>query len=344
MISKTTKNLLIYKGGGIPLFFCNLFLGVFKKFPFFYTRNQSRIGLRFYLGTITEKPPAIINPNLLVISHSIGGIKLLKIAKKFITTLIVLALLIIPSIASGAEEKISFMYLYGGTTAEYIQQFQLARGSINIVSPNFFELDAEGNLIENIDQTLTKFMHQQNVKVVPYLSNHWDRASAQKALQNPEKLANTLANSVNTYNLDGVNIDLENLTYEDRNQLTIFASILRNKLAPQGKTVSIAVGAVDKPTNSGWKSAYDLKNLGNVVDFIIIMAYDQHWRTSGPGPIASLPWVTQQLDYMLTQIPKEKTVLGVPFYGRVWTNGQNGGGIWYSDIIAAAPSARRLLL
>ncbi|MDK2823667.1 MAG: hypothetical protein PWP71_1585 [Clostridia bacterium] len=257
-----------------------------------------------------------------------------KYLKNCIILLIVLSFLIIPSIAVG-EEKISFMYLHGGTTQDYIEQFQLAKGSVNIVSPNYFELDATGNLVIKVDNTLTNYFHQQKVKVIPYLSNHWDRASAQLALQNFEKLANDLAVAADIYNLDGINIDLENLTYEDRHLLTRFAATLRNKLKSQGRTVSIAVGAVDRPLTSGWKSAYDLSNLSQAVDYIIVMAYDQHWRNSGPGPIAALDWVKSQLDYMTTQIPKDKLVLGVPFYGRVWTNNQNGDGIWYTDIIKA---------
>ena len=129
------------------------------------------------------------------------------------------------------------------------------------------------------------------------------------ALKNPEKLANDLAAAVDVYNLDGINIDLENLTYEDRHALTQFTALLKNKLKP-GKTVSVAVGSVDKPMTSGWKSAYDLKNLSNVADYLVIMAYDQHSRDSSPGPVAALDWVKKQLDYMVTQAPKDKLVLG----------------------------------
>ncbi|KJS21343.1 MAG: hypothetical protein VR72_11405 [Clostridiaceae bacterium BRH_c20a] len=247
----------------------------------------------------------------------------------------------LPKEAFGAE-KISFMYLYGGKTQDYIAQFKLTKGAVNVVSPNYFDLDKNGNLVINADNTLTNYIHSQKAKVIPYLSNHWDRPSAQMALKNPEKLANDLAAAVDVYNLDGINIDLENLTYEDRHALTQFTALLKNKLKP-GKTVSVAVGSVDKPMTSGWKSAYDLKNLSNVADYLVIMAYDQHSRDSSPGPVAALDWVKKQLDYMVTQAPKDKLVLGVPFYGRVWTNGKDGGGIWYTDIVKAVQENKATL-
>jgi len=257
-----------------------------------------------------------------------------KFWKSFLVLLLALSFLPIPLPLQSAE-KISFMYLYGEKTQTYIEQIKVTNGAVNVASPNYFELDKNGNLVIKADNILTNFLHQQKIKVVPFLSNHWDQASAQLALRNPEKLATDLAVAADIYNLDGINIDLENLTYNDRQSLVELARLLKNKLAPRGKTVSIAVGSVDKPLTSGWKSAYDLKALSQVVDYMIIMAYDQHWQTSGPGPIAGLDWVKRQLDYMVTQAPKDKLVLGVPFYGRVWTNGQNGGGIWYKDIIKA---------
>jgi len=257
-----------------------------------------------------------------------------KFWQKCILIFTTLLLLSVPSLVS-AKEKISFMYLYGETTEKYIELFEQTNGAVNVVSPNYFELDTNGSLVINVDPVLTQYMQKKQIKVVPYLSNHWDRNRAQLALNNPQKLAADLAQAVLNYNLDGVNVDLENLTFDDRQKLTYFVSLLKEKLSPHGKTVSIAVGAVDKPIYSGWKSAYELSNLSQVVDYMIVMAYDQHWQGSAPGPVAALPWVKSNLEYMLTQIPKEKLVLGIPFYGRYWTNGQGGAGIWYNNVIKA---------
>jgi spore germination protein YaaH len=50
------------------------------------------------------------------------------------------------------------------------------------------------------------------------------------------------------------------------------------------------------------------------------MAYDEHWSTSAPGPIASMPWCQRVARYSLDTIGAEKLIMGLPFYGRSWGN------------------------
>jgi spore germination protein YaaH len=62
------------------------------------------------------------------------------------------------------------------------------------------------------------------------------------------------------------------------------------------------------------------------------MAYDEHWSRSRQGPVASLDWCADIADYALTVIPREKIVMGLPFYGRTWTD-ENHAGAWrYSTL------------
>jgi spore germination protein YaaH len=70
-----------------------------------------------------------------------------------------------------------------------------------------------------------------------------------------------------------------------------------------------------------WRGAYDLKTIGENVDFVSIMTYDQHGGRTTPGPVAGMPWVQDLLSFCLTQIPKQKISLGIPLYGRRWYTG-----------------------
>ena len=58
------------------------------------------------------------------------------------------------------------------------------------------------------------------------------------------------------------------------------------------------------------------------------MAYDEHWATSKPGPIASVDWCRKCAEYAVQTVPPEKLIMGVPFYGRTWTK-ETTSGAWY---------------
>ena len=96
--------------------------------------------------------------------------------------------------------------------------------------------------------------------------------------------------------------------------------ILKSKLGE--KTLSIAIPARTRTLS---KDAYNYEKLAKVADKIIIMAYDEHWSTSKPGPIASTGWCKKISDYAKSQIPPEKLVMGLSFYGRAWRDDTLGG-------------------
>jgi cellulose synthase/poly-beta-1,6-N-acetylglucosamine synthase-like glycosyltransferase/peptidoglycan/xylan/chitin deacetylase (PgdA/CDA1 family)/spore germination protein YaaH len=63
----------------------------------------------------------------------------------------------------------------------------------------------------------------------------------------------------------------------------------------------------------------DLKLIAANSDGIILMNYDQHQVTSGPGPIASQEWFVGNLTRVLKVVPKEKLICAVGSYGYDWT-------------------------
>ena len=97
-------------------------------------------------------------------------------------------------------------------------------------------------LLPKTDDKFVDAMHQRGVKVVPFLSNHWNRELGRKAIYNKVSLVAQIVSAVSQYGFDGVNIDIENLTHEDRNQYTSFIKLLRESMPPD-KTVSVAVAA-----------------------------------------------------------------------------------------------------
>ena len=125
----------------------------------------------------------------------------------------------------------------------------------------------------------------------------------------------------------GIDLDYENLHAADRQAFTAFVARLAHALHAKGKVLSVAVFA--KTTNAGTDPrnlAQDYAAIGRAADQVRLMAYDYHWQTSPPGPVAPVSWVRAVLRYAKTQIPASKIILGVPLYGYDWV-GHHGTGI-----------------
>ncbi len=112
---------------------------------------------------------------------------------------------------------------------------------------------------------------------------------------------------------DGVQIDFESIARDDAEYFFAFLSGLKAKLPP-GKMLSVAAPARTEPMDD----AYSYPRLASIVDRIIIMAYDEHWSTSAPGPVASLPWCSKVLENVKSAVPIDTIVMGLPLYGRAW--------------------------
>ncbi len=112
---------------------------------------------------------------------------------------------------------------------------------------------------------------------------------------------------------DGVQIDFEAVSRDDAENFFGFLEDLKARL-PAGKLLSIAVPARTVPVTD----AYDYARLSLVVDRLVIMAYDEHWSASAPGPVASLPWCARVVEYAQSVVENEKIVMGLPLYGRAW--------------------------
>ncbi|WP_281274263.1 glycosyl hydrolase family 18 protein [Lysinibacillus antri] len=235
--------------------------------------------------------------------------------------------------AEAHEVNFNMSYLYFGNTQSYISQIDKTQGNLNLVSPSYFDLNADGslNISKQFDSVFVNEMHKRGIKVVPFLSNHWDRTLGRAALANREKLSTQIADFIMKNNLDGVQVDIENTTEIDRAAYTDLVKLLRQKI-PSTKEVSVAVAANPNGWTKGWHGTYDYKELGKYASYLMIMAYDESYNGGPEGPVASYLWVDRSIQYAINQgVPAEKIVLGVPFYGRYWREGapvsEGGAGI-----------------
>ncbi len=111
----------------------------------------------------------------------------------------------------------------------------------------------------------------------------------------------------------GIQIDFESVTPADRDN---FISFLRELKLTLGESLILSVALPPRRGAAG--DAYQYGPVSEIADRIIIMAYDQHWSTGPPGPVASLKWCGEIGAFAGSRIPKGKLVMGIPLYGRAW--------------------------
>ncbi|MGL4370355.1 MAG: glycosyl hydrolase family 18 protein, partial [Spirochaetota bacterium] len=147
--------------------------------------------------------------------------------------------------------------------------------------------------------------------VVAELSNSArTRTVLKKKYPARKKLIRAIAARSSGY--DGVQIDFEAVPAASRAYFLSFLSDVKKAIGP--KILSVAVPA----RNHYVRDAYDYAAVSAIADRVIIMAYDEHWNTSSPGPIASYTWCETIVRYAASCIPPEKLVMGIPLYGRSW--------------------------
>jgi spore germination protein YaaH/uncharacterized protein YgiM (DUF1202 family) len=231
--------------------------------------------------------------------------------------------------AAAASDKYSMGYVYFGSQSQQMQAVEYAHSALDTISPSLFDISADGSLKFNSPAAgMIENYHDMGLRVVPFLSNHWDRQSGVNALKDPELLAEEVALAIEENDLDGVNVDIENLTPAQRDSYVEFVRILRERI-PEEKEVSMAVAANPWGYTTGWHGSYDYSGLAENADFLMLMTYDEHYQGGEPGPVASVKFVEDSIQYALSKTDADKIVIGLPFFGRIWSEDGyfNGNGL-----------------
>lgn len=126
---------------------------------------------------------------------------------------------------------------------------------------------------------------------------------------------------------DGVQIDFESVASSDAAWFFSFLTELRTAL-DKNKMLSVALPA----RKTRIADAYDYPSIAAIVDRVIIMAYDQHWSGSNPGPVAGLSWCREVAEFAKSFIPKEKLIMGLPLYGRAWQDKNFNKSVHYRHV------------
>lgn len=195
---------------------------------------------------------------------------------------------------------------------------------VNVVSPTWFELiDGTGKIRSKADKAYIDWAHKKGMQVWALFSNGFEPERTTSVLADADKrfyMIQQLLAYAQMYKLQGINVDFENVVTSDKANLVQFVKELTPLLHEQGLVVSIDV--TPKSNSEMWSKFLDRAALGKIVDYMMIMAYDEHWASSPKsGSVASLPWVEQALVKIMEEdnVPAGKLVLAAPLYARLWT-------------------------
>lgn len=201
-----------------------------------------------------------------------------------------------------------------------------AMQGLNVVSPTWFRLiDSNGTLSNSASKEYIAWAKKRGYQVWPLVQS-FNPDITTKILNDTllrEKVQKQILWFTRMYDVEGINIDFENIYLKDKDQFTQFIRELYTLSNAEGIVLSIDV--TPHSSSANWSLCYDRKALGKVTDYIMLMTYDEHWASSTKsGSVASIGWVKQKLNMLLKEVPAQKVVLGVPFYTRIWIEKPNG--------------------
>lgn len=208
-------------------------------------------------------------------------------------------------------------WLYNGTTKQYISYAK--RAGLNVLVPRWYYMESTGKVSDSTDLELLKWARSNGRQVWAMVGNRANAEGTHDVLssaQSRKSVVDSIAASVSKYQLDGINIDFENVKPEDRQNLTVFITQLSTEMKRLGAKLSIDVSP---DLNTDWTAAFDYAALGRQVDYVVLMSYDQHWGGSPKaGSVSSLPWSESALNKLVSQVPAKKSIIAYPLYTRDW--------------------------
>ncbi len=209
---------------------------------------------------------------------------------------------------------------------------------LNTIFPEWFFIDTVTfHLQTRIDSAGLALMKQKQLRIMPIVSNFrsiskgFDGKLLHRIL-NDSVLQRTfiqqIADTLSYYQLNGINIDFEELAETNNAPLTQFQKKLYEKLHGRGMLVSMDV----EPKNND----YDYTKLSAYNDYIVLMAYDEFNNSTGPGPISGQKWIEDAVSWTAERIEPSKIILGIAGFGYDWANGKHELDYTYNDAINKA--------
>lgn len=189
---------------------------------------------------------------------------------------------------------------------------------VNVLAPTWYSVtDSSGSMSCYASAGLVNKMHQRGTDVWALVSDfdtNVDFAALYSSKKARTNMVNTLINDAEKYRFDGINLDFENIKSAYAKDYLQFVRELSIECERKGLVLS-----TDNYKPEAYNRCYNLKEQSRFVDYVIVMAYDEHYAGTDAGSVASLPFVKEAVEDTVQLVGKEHVIAGIPFYTRIWT-------------------------
>ena len=195
---------------------------------------------------------------------------------------------------------------------------------LDVIVPTWFSVnDVSGTISSIATEEYVKKANDLGLEVWGLVDDFNTEVSMYELLSHTsrrETLSNTLVEAALKYKLNGINIDFEKISSDTGIHFIQFLRELSVKCRNNGIVLS-----VDNYVPMPYTAYYDREEQGKIVDYVITMAYDEyHAGSEVAGPVASIGFVKDAVNNTLAEVPKEKTIIAIPFYTRLWKETADG--------------------
>lgn len=232
--------------------------------------------------------------------------------------------------------NMAFHQIFNTDAADKLESLIAETKQLNVVSPTFFAVsDNEGNIKSIATEDYVTKAKSLGLEVWALVNDFDQNVNMYELLSHTssrETLINNLIESALTYKLNGLNIDFEYITSDSGPHYIQFLRELSVKCRNNGIVLS-----VDNYIPAPYRKYYDMEEQGIIVDYIVLMAYDEYYAGSEvAGPVASIGFVKDAINNSLEMVPKDKLIVGIPFYTRLWK--ETAEGDVSSEALAMTPA------
>ncbi len=220
--------------------------------------------------------------------------------------------------------NMAFHQVTNSEVNSYVLETLADTSGLTTIAPTWFFIDnTDGDVVSLASETYVNYAHQMGIEVWAVLNdfdgNMNSSADTYEVLSSTStrtKIINQVIAEVLAKGIDGINVDIEKVSTEAGVHYIQFIRELSVKCRQNQIVLS-----VDNYPPKAYNSHFAYEEQGIVVDYVVIMSYDEHYGGSlEAGSVSSITYVEEAVEEMLTMVPAEKIINAIPFYTRLWAS------------------------